>query len=74
MTPRIVGQELPHAAGLMVERLSRMMWISRRGGWRATRSERNGTNSSLVWRAAVLPTTAPVAVSNAAYSDRVPCR
>ena len=30
--------------------------------------------SSLVWRAAVWPTTAPVRVSSAAYNDSVPCR
>src|ERR1700690_602937 len=37
-------------------------------------SVRNATNSAAVCRAAVLPSTSPVLVSNAAYNDSVPCR
>ena len=51
-----------------------MTWISLPLGWLATMSVRNATNSAEVWRAAVLPSTSPVLVLNAAYSDSVPCR
>jgi hypothetical protein len=40
----------------------------------STTCSRKATNSSLVWRAAVLPCTFPVLVSSAAYRESVPCR
>lgn len=39
-----------------------------------TTSMRKLTRSRLVWRAAVLPCSRPLAVSSAAYRERVPCR
>jgi len=58
---------------LMAERLSAITWISFPRGWLTTTSARNATNSADVCRAAVLPSTSPVLVSNA-YKDSVPCR
>jgi hypothetical protein len=43
-------------------------------GWFATMSVRNATNSADVWRVAVFPSTSPVFVLNAAYSESVPWR
>src|SRR6218665_3355718 len=52
--------------------LSQMTWISCRSHWLATMSVRKATNCSLVWRAAVLPSTWPVAVFSAANKLSVP--
>ena len=41
-------------------------------GWWTTMSMRKATNSADVCRAAVLPSTSPVLVLKAAYSDSVP--
>ena len=45
-----------------------------RGGHKDTTSCKKATNSRLVWRAAVLPWTRPVAVLSAAYKESVPWR
>ena len=52
-----------------------MTWISRpKGSGCSTTSVRKPTNCALVWRAAVLPSTSPVAVFNAANRLTVPLR
>src|SRR3954468_19209984 len=50
-----------------------MTWISLPLGWVATMSVKKATNSAEVWRCAVRPSTSPVLVLKAAYSDSVPC-
>src|SRR6218665_1197750 len=50
--------------------LSQMTWISCRSHWLATMSVRKATNCSLVWRAAVLPSTSPVGVFGAPWRQR----
>jgi hypothetical protein len=45
-----------------------------RGGHKDTTSCKKAMNSRLVWRAAVLPWTRPVAVLSAAYKESVPWR
>src|ERR1700745_2377581 len=59
---------------LCADRLSAITWISLAAGWLTTMSARKATNSAEVCRAAVLPSTSPVLVLNAAYRDNVPCR
>src|SRR5262252_423038 len=59
---------------LCADRLSAITWISWVAGWLTTMSVRKATNSDEVCRAAVLPSTSPVLVLNAAYSDSVPWR
>src|SRR4051812_33476335 len=48
-------QESCHVGCFVVERLSAITWICWPGAHRATTSSRKATNSSLVWRPAVLP-------------------
>ena len=67
-------QEIAHGLGLMRGEVVEDDVNLLPGGHRDTTSLRKATNSRLVWRAAVLPWTRPVAVLSAAYEESVPWR